>query len=331
MKQVKVAVVGAGYFGEYHSRVFSENRLAELTSIVDVRRERARRMAEKYNVKSYYTSLEEMLEKEDIDAVSVATPEFHHMDPVIAAAEDGKHVFVEKPIAHTLSDAEAMIKATKKVKFMVGYLLRFDPRYAEGKRLISNGEIGEILSAWARRAGKKIVAERVGSWSNPLFYMAVHDIDLLNWYIESEAERVYAEARFNSLRDKGVPDVIFSLIRYKNGVTVSLETNWSRPATWKYPLESRLHVSGTKGVAYIDIFDQGLKVYTDDEQFTPDTIHWPVTNNRIIGALREEMNHFLECIIFDQQPMVTGKDGLDSLKVALAIIESYEKRKVIQL
>ena len=70
--------------------------------------------------------------------------------------------------------------------------MRARPRYAEGKRLISDGEIGDILSAWARRASKKTVAERVGVWSNPLFYMAVHDDDLLNWYIESEAERVYS-------------------------------------------------------------------------------------------------------------------------------------------
>ncbi len=331
MEQLKVAVVGAGYFGEFHARVFAENKLAELTSVVDIQLERAKKVAKKYNANSSYSSLEELFDNEDIDAVSVATPEFQHRGPVIAAAKNGTHVFVEKPIAHSLSDAEAMIKATEKVKFMVGYLLRFDPRYAEGKRLISNGEIGEILSAWARRASKKIVAERVGSWSNPLFYMAVHDIDLLNWYIESEAERVYSEACFNRLRDTGVPDVVFSLIRYKNGVTASLETNRSRPVTLKYPLESRLHVSGSKGVAYIDIFDQGLKVYTDQEQFIPDTIHWPVTNNRIFGALREELNHFLECIIYDQQPMVTGRDGIESLIVALAIIESYEKGKVIQL
>ncbi len=287
MEQLKVAVVGAGYFGEFHARVFAENKLAELTSVVDIHLERAKKVAKKYNAKSSYSSLEELFDKEDIDAVSVPTPEFQHSEPVITATKNGTHVFVEKPIAHSLSDAKAMIKATEKVKFMVGYLLRFDPRYAEGKRLISNGEIGEILSAWAIRASKKIVAQRVGSWSNPLFYMAVHDIDLLNWYIESEAERVYSEARFNSLKDKGVPDVVFSLVRYKNGVTASLETNWSRPATWKYQLESRLHVSGTKGVAFIDIFDQGLKVYTDEEQIIPDTVHWPVTNNRILGALKE--------------------------------------------
>ena len=161
--------------------------------------------------------------------------------------------------------------------------------------------------------------------------MAVHDIDLLNWYIESEAERVYSEARFSKFKGRGIPDVVFSLIRYKNGVTASIETNWNRPATWKYPLESRLHVSGTKGMAYIDVFDQGLKVYTDDEHLIPDTIHWPVTNNKILGALREELNHFIECIIFDRQPMVTGKDGIESLKVALAIMDPYEKGEVIQL
>jgi len=333
MDKVKVGVVGLGYFGEKHARVYSESMLADLVSVVDVSPKRAREAAKKYNAKSWYTSVYEMLKKEDVDAVSIATPEQHHKEPSVAAAEAGKHIFLEKPIAHTMEDAFTIVDSAKrhKVKLMIGYLLRFDPRYAEGKSSIEGGVIGDVISVWARRAGSIIVPQRVAGWSNPLFYMAVHDIDLINWYVNSDVERVYAEASMKVLADKGVPDVILAVMKFKNGVSASLEVNWCRPATWRYPLESRLHVSGTKGVIYIDIYDQGVNVFSENGHVCPDVIHWPVIHDRLVGDLREEINHFLECIIFDREPLVTGRDGISSLKIALAIMESLEKGEIIKV
>jgi len=161
--------------------------------------------------------------------------------------------------------------------------------------------------------------------------MSVHDIDLINWYVNSEVERVYAVSSIKNLKDKGVPDVILALMTFKNGITASLEVNWSRPLTWQYGLESRLHVSGTDGVAYIDVYDQGLNIFSKSGHVCPDSIHWPVTNNRLVGNLNEELHHFLRCIIVDEEPLVTGMDGLNSLKIALAIMESLEKEDVIKL
>jgi len=335
LEKVRVGVVGAGFFGENHARVYSESLLAELTTIVDVEPERARNVANKYNAKSWYASVDEMLEKEDVDAVSVTTPEFCHREPAVLAAEVGKHVFVEKPIAHTMEDAAAIVDSARKhrIKLMVGYLLRFDPRYAEGKRQIEDGTIGEVLSIWARRAGRIVVPQRVADWSNPIFYMSVHDIDLMNWYVNSTVERVYAEATMKMFKDKGVPvpDIVLALMRFRNGVTASLEVNWCRPVAWQYPLESRLHVSGTKGVVYVDIYDQGLNIFSESGHVCPDMIHWPVTNNRLTGDLKEEVNHFLECIILDKEPLVTGEDGIESLRVALAIMNSLKTGDVVEL
>jgi len=333
MEKVKVGVVGAGYFGENHARVYSENLLAELTAVVDVDSKRAKEVAERYGARSWYTSVHEMLEKEDVDAVSVATPEFSHKEPVLAAAEARKHVFVEKPIAHTMEDATAIVNSARKnkTKLMVGYILRFDARYAEGKRQIDEGSIGEVLSVWARRATKVVVPQRVADWSHPLFYMSVHDIDLINWYVKAEVERVYAEAVMKIFKDKGMPDIISALMKHKNGVVASLEVNWSRPISWQYSLESRLHVSGTRGAVYVDVYDQGLNVFSERGHVCPDTIHWPIVHNRLIGDLKEELNHFIECIILDKEPLVTGEDGVNSLKVALAIINSLKTGNIVKL
>lgn len=136
VKSVRVGVVGAGFAGENHARVYSESPIAELTAIVDLKPERARDIAKKYGAKSWYTSVHEMLEKQDIDAVSVTTPEAFHKGPAVAAEMAKKHVFVEKPIADTMADAIAIVDLARKnkIKLMVGYILRFDPRYAEAKK-----------------------------------------------------------------------------------------------------------------------------------------------------------------------------------------------------
>lgn len=199
------------------------------------------------------------------------------------------------------------------------------------KKQIENGSIGEILSIWTRRACSIMVPKRVADWTNPLFYMGVHDIDLIRWYVCDKAERVYAEATTKLFKEKRVPDIILALVRFRNGVTASLEVNWCRPISWQYPLESRLHVSGTKGVAYVDIYDQGLNIFSEEGHICPDMAHWPVTNEHLVGDLKEELNHFLECIIFDKEPLVTGQDGIESLRIALAIRESIEKRQIVEV
>jgi predicted dehydrogenase len=327
--KVKVGVVGVGYFGERHARAYSENPLAELVSIADTNQARAKEVADRYGAASWYGSVYDLLKGEDVDAVSIATPEQQHMEPAVAAAEAGKHVLVEKPLAHNIDDANAIVDAAKRygVKLMVGYLLRFDPRYAEGKRRIDSGAIGEAASLWAMRASR--AGWRTSSWSHPIFYNAIHDLDLINWYVGDDVYRVYAESLSKLLRDKAVPDSIFALMKFKGGAIASLEVNWCRPASWQYQVESHLHVSGTKGVLYVDIYDQGLNIFSEDGHICPDTVHWPVVNNRVVGNLREEINHFLECIIFDREPLVTGLDGIKSLRVALAIIDSLKTESIV--
>jgi len=274
-----------------------------------------------------------MLENEEVDIVSIATPESHHRNPAIAAAEAGKHLFIEKPLAHSMKDAVDIVHSARRhrVKLMVGYLLRFDARYAEGKRRIDNGSIGELISIWARRATRITTAKRVANWSNPLFYLSVHDIDLINWYVQNEVRRVYAEAAGKLFKDRDVPCVIHVLMGFKNGVTASLEVNWCRPTTWQYGLESRLHISGTAGVIYVDVYDQGLNMYSKNGHDCPDTIHWPIVHNRLQGTLKEELHHFLECVIKEKEPFVTGEDGITSLKIALAIMKSLKQKAIIQL
>jgi len=329
-RKVRVAVVGAGLFGELHAHTYSTNPLANLIAIVDRDIERARAVAKKYNANPY-RDVEELLAKDEVDAISVATPEQQHKDPSVAAAKAGKHVLVEKPIAHTLDDAKAMVDTARKsgTKLMVGFILRFDPRYVQAKEQLDEGKIGEVISMWARRMGQLTVPQRVATWSHPLFYMAIHDIDMLLWFAKSPVTTVYSCSASKLFSETGRPDVIQALLKFQSGATAALEVNWCQPLSWPYYLDARFHVTGTKGSIFVDIADMGLRIYHASGTAYPDTYHWPEIRTRIGGDLRDEITHFLECILSNREPLVTGEDGIKSLKVALAIMESYQTGKAI--
>jgi len=333
VKQVKVAVVGAGFFGRYHARVFSESPLCQLVAIVDKDEKLGKKAAEEFSVK-YYQEIDDLLTKEDVDAVSIVTPEQTHKELAIRCMNAGKHVFVEKPIAHTLEDAVEMVNCSKKnkVKFTVGFILRFDARYAQGKKVVEDGKIGELVSIFARRMTTLSTPLRVASWSHPIFYMGIHDLDMMLWYNGMrKAKGVYATIASKVLKDYKAPDVLFAIIKFENDVVGNLEVNWIQPFTWPYGLESRFDVSGTKGTLNVGIHGMGLEVFTPDGATFPDTYHWPIVNDRLIGDLKEELNSFIECIMYDKPPLVTGDEALKSLEIALAIQRSIAEDKLIKL
>jgi predicted dehydrogenase len=333
MDVVNVAVVGAGFFGEFHARAYSENRNARLVAVVDVDAERARRVAEKYGAEKWFESIYDMLDGCEVDAVSIATPEQHHREPAVAAAKAGKDIFVEKPLAHSLEDGEAIVQEARAngVHLMVGFIMRFDPRYAQGKERVERGEVGEVTSIWGRRITNRVTPSRVAGWSHPLFYVGIHDIDMMRWYVEDEAAEVYGAISSKVFAKVNAPDVVMGIIKFRNGAVGGLEINWALPTTWTRLLESRLHVVGTKGAVFVDVVDMGLEVYSEAGAEYLDTVHWPVVRGRLVGALREEIGHFIECVAEDREPLVTGEDGLRSLEIALALIKSSKEGRPVAL
>ena len=143
MKTVRVGVVGLGWFGEKHLQVLSQLPNVEVTAVCSRTPSRAREVAKRYGVKTAYTDWEKLARDPQVDAVTVATHLPDHKRPVIAAAEAGKDVFVEKPVAPTLQEADAMFSAVKQagVSFMVGHILRFENRYAQAKVAIEAGRV----------------------------------------------------------------------------------------------------------------------------------------------------------------------------------------------
>ncbi|MEJ2556851.1 MAG: Gfo/Idh/MocA family oxidoreductase, partial [Anaerolineae bacterium] len=152
MEQVRLGIIGAGFMGGIHARIAAELAGTDVIAVADIDEARAISVAANYGGQPY-RDYQEMLARERLDAVIITTPETDHREPAVEAAEAGCHIFMEKPLAATLEDADAILQACQKagVRLMTGYILRFEACYAKIHQAVAQGEIGTFLSGYARR------------------------------------------------------------------------------------------------------------------------------------------------------------------------------------
>ncbi|MCJ7733274.1 MAG: Gfo/Idh/MocA family oxidoreductase, partial [Anaerolineales bacterium] len=289
MKDITFAIIGSGFMGDVLARVSHELPYVHCVASADIDMSRANKMVESYGGKSY-TDFNEMLEKESPDAVIVATPEFTHREAVVAAAQKGCHIFVEKPFATSLEDADAMIKACAeaRVKLMTGHILRFETNYAMIQSAIQEGSIGRFLSAYARRNATISEARRLHGRVSPITYIAVHDIDLMLWYHPSPIKSVYARALKGRVWDEfQTYDCAWITIEFADGALGIQEVGWCLPeewAKWQRPTswggfgDVRMNVVGTDGALNLNFTPMGLYGCDREGWKFPDTRHWPTVH-----------------------------------------------------
>lgn len=327
VKKLKVGVVGVGFIGELHARVFDEIPTADLLAVADPDEERAKKIGERFHCE-YYFSPSELFNQKDVEAVSICVPDRYHVEPAIAAAKAGKHILLEKPIARTVKDAEEIKKAVEDngVRLMVAHILRFDPRYVQLHDKIQRGDLGELIHIRAKRQNPKLIQDRLKGRTSMLYYIGVHDIDIVLWYAQSEIEEIYAK-KVSKMYDE---DCIFALFSFKNGAVGSLEFSWSLPGNYPTGLWSEVEVVGTKGAGYIDVYDQGLKLFTDGF-YLPDTLHWPEYNGQIFGDLRDELMHFVDATVNNKDFLMSTEDSIKAVGFIEACLKSIEKDAPIKL
>lgn len=330
MTSFNAAVVGVGAIGESHARIYAEHPLVNLAAIVDIDEQQAKSVGREFGADVIESDLSAVLESEDVDLVTVATPEEHHLPPVRTALEADCHVLVEKPIAATEENAREIGRLAEEAstKMTVGYVCRYDPRYARLKEELD--EFGELLALHAARVSSNWGYFRRGAQSRPEYYLGVHDIDLLRWYVESEVVRVYASAS-DGLDDIDTPAIVTANLEFEDGTIATLETNWARTQEHPSALSQSIRVTGTDGYGEtgFEVTGSDVPVATDADGF-----HFG-DESEIHGErqdfLRREIDHFIDCILADEEPLITWEDGLESLKVAHAIMESIETSEPVDL
>ena len=220
MDKVRVAVIGVGFWGRNHARVFSELEGAELVAVCDIDVKRAQDIASRYGC-AWYRDYVELLQKERPDAVTICTPTITHAKIAIDCIRRRVDVLVEKPMAASIEEAMMIVKEAKKesVKVMVGFIERFNPGVIKVKELIEKGRIGNVVLIFAKRVSRWPI--RVGD-IGVVKDLAIHDIDVIRYITESEPLEVYAIT--GSLRHK-FEDYADILIRLENGATAFIEAN----------------------------------------------------------------------------------------------------------
>jgi predicted dehydrogenase len=218
--RLRAAVIGLGAMGQHHVRVLGELPGVDLIAVADTSESAVRRMSDRA-VFAGYTDIEEMLDRERPDLVSVVVPTSAHRAVASLAIARGIHCLVEKPIAGTLADAWAMIRAAEAagVVLMVGHIERFNPAIVELKRRIE--QVGTVFQLSARRVGP--FPSRIGD-VGVVIDLATHDIDAMNYILESPVRQVYAQTaqRVHTNHE----DMVVGTLRFENGTIGALDVNW---------------------------------------------------------------------------------------------------------
>lgn len=324
---LSAAVVGGGFIGRMHARVYAELPSVNSVGIVDIDVDVAAETAEEYDA-WHATDLESALREHNVDVVSVATPEAHHLGPTVTALEQDCTVLLEKPIAEDVEDATAIgdAVANSEGTVAIGYLLRFHPEYAALKRRIDAGDIGEVISMQADRIRDRGMYQRAGQWTNPVYYLTVHDVDMMRWYTGAEVEEVYAVAS-RSLDSIDEPSVVSATLEFDDGTTASIQSNWARTAEHPAYRTDRIQVTGTTGFAEKrERANVQLTTNEGTDYKQPIELH-----GRAIGALRYQLEDVVECARTGKDPLVTWEDGLESLVVGNAVLDAIEQGKPVSV
>ena len=320
MDPVRVGLIGVGAFGESHLIAYRSLPYVRIAAICDVNATRVQEMAKQYQVARWYTDYREMLREADLDAVSVTTPEDAHLAPVLAALRAGKHVLVEKPIATRLDEAEQMLAAAHAsgCYLMPGHILRFETRYALVKEQLTSGELGKLVSISARRNRPKSLAKTYLR-THGVLEASIHDLDIILWYASDRVKRVHALER--NLSGYPHPDATWAWLEFEGGAVATVENIWLNPDQAGVNINDAMQVTGTRGIAHIDMVNTGLSLWREGGYFAPDVSYEPRIRGEMFGALKEEIAYFAGCVLERHPPtVVTAEEGVEALRAALAII-----------
>lgn len=314
MKKLGVAVVGTGFWGRNHARVYKELAETELLAICDIDPDRAKTVANQFGVKSY-TNTAKMLKNTDIKAVSICTWSTSLAREATKALDAGKHVLVEKPMATNVKQAEKLIETAKqkRLHLTVGFLMRFIPGLQQIRKAVEDETIGEPVCATAKRVSQW--PERIGD-VGVVKDTAIHDIDVMRYVFNEDPTAVYA--RIGSMRQGKFEDYAQIMLTFEGGKTAFIESNWLTPYKTRV-----LVVTGSEAIMKLDYITQELTIENAKESVQPRYV--------MQEPLKLELQHFAKCIIDKQKPIVTGIDGLKALRIAEAALKSSSSGKTVKL
>lgn len=333
---MRILVIGSGSIGERHIKNLKSLGVSGI-SACDRDKERAKYIKDKYEVKTF-RDYEEAF-NEDIDAVLVCTPTSAHIAPALAAIQQGCHVFIEKPISHTLEGVDNLIKEAKRKSLilMTGFNLRFHPNIQQIKKLLDRGEIGRPISARAHFGSYFLYRLPYHSWKGykedyaarevgggVILDAATHHIDYISWLFGKVKEVFCYSDRIGSL-ELEAEDIAEILLKFETGAIASLHADFIQQ-----PYQNKFEIIGEKGTITwsFDFTNNIVNLFSEAAN------KWQTLSKGNFDyneTYAREIMHFIECIQGREQPTVDGIRGKEIMEIALAAKKSSQTGKVVAL
>jgi predicted dehydrogenase len=339
VEQIPCGIIGCGLWGESHARIFSSHPQAVLKCVCDIDAGRAENMAAKYGAESWYTDYRELLDDPDLRAVGITTPDFVHREPFVAACRAGKDILLEKPLATTAEDLEAMREALEQSasRVMVDFHSRWNPPFVILRDDIRAGKIGDVISMYYRLNDCIFVPTQMLSWSSEssiLWFLGSHTIDTLRFFTGGEVIRVFSMSRSEVLSKRGipVPDIYQSMLEFDDGVIATIENNWIIPDSNPQWNDIKLNILGSRGMFNLDLTGHNaIERYLEDRSDHPDLLIMPEIHGKYMGFAYESIRDFVEKLDSGDEFLAGFDDGYRVSKVILAIMESARKREPVEV
>ena len=334
---INIGVVGLGRLGYIHAEnIAFKIKNANLFALCDSDDGKLQNAKDQLGVGQTYSSISGMLENKELDAIAIVSPSSLHCDQIKQALEAGYHVFCEKPLGIGLEDsirAKKVVDAHPDKVFFLGFMRRYDRSYQYAKRKIDDGEIGEPILFRGYSVDPISTIESTIQYiphsAGQITDMSVHDIDLARWFLKSEPKSIYAIGgcfAYPEFGEFGDGDNVSALMQFENNAMAFLYSG--RTAPHGYNIETE--IIGTKGTLRIasvpqknmvEIFDSGGIRKECSQSF----------QERFADAFVNEMQEFVDCIVYDRKPEISVDDGVESSKIAELATKSFKTNKLINI
>jgi len=355
--KVKIGVVGADIFGKGVLQAFKQSEyegIAQLVAVADLNKDIVKQREREFKIRGYI-DYEEMLKKEDLDAIAIVTPDYLHREIALSCVKHGKHLFIEKPLDVTVEGCDEMVKAASKNNLLlqVDFHKRFDPPHKMLKDEIQMGKLGKIQYGYMWMEDTiEVPSEWWPNWasnSSPVWFLGVHCYDLFRFLFQCNATKVYATGHKGKLTSLGVDtfDSIQAKVEFENGAVVSFDNSWILPKGFENIVNQGLRVVGTEGIWEIDGQNRGIEKCTSEKMgvITPNAyfdLKGDDFYNHIIykGYKFDSIQNFANNMYFIKNggkihelkgKYASGEDGREATRIAEAIHKSIKHDKIISL
>src|SRR5271169_3452520 len=340
MKTINIGIIGTGWCGGIRAEACSTSPWVNQLHIAEIKEDRLKEVADKTKPATATTDYRPLLANKDIDAIIIsATPETTHYPMAKESLQAGKHVFLEKPIALELWEADELISLArqKSLLFTIGYSQRFNPKFAYVKRSIEDGTIGEPCSALVSRHITRNLGKKIGGRVklSPAAMEATHDIDFVLWCLAPRKPvRVYAQEVRKIMKGQfNVPDCVWIVVTMDDGTAFTIGAGWVLPPAYPNFSSTWIEFVGTEGAVMVDDTHRDVYATTMQKgiQFPISSMPGEFVDHTYAGPMERETLHFLESIALGRQPLVTGEQARLAMMVYQAADVSVETNKPVDL